>query len=163
MPDKIRAVDASIAEEMGLPRMPVIPVSRPDHHLQPARWTPFVPLNAGHRPGCMKFATDLRLLASPRRWRSPLRRTRSFLPPCLQLRNPMRCERICALSRYLMVDVLNPGFTTGTQCRFERTLWTTANARVGIAEGFRNTDAILNIMLNVTDGIVVYPGACAVT
>ena len=71
-------------------------------------------------------------------------------------RNPMRCERICALSRYLMVDVLNPSFTTGTQW-FERTLDDSANKRVAMAEGFLATDAILNIMLNVTDGIVVYP------
>ena len=71
-------------------------------------------------------------------------------------RNPMRCtERICALSRYLMVDVL-PSFTTGTQW-FERTLDDSANKRVAMAEGFLATDAILNIMLNVTDGIVVYP------
>ena len=71
-------------------------------------------------------------------------------------RNPMRCERICALSRYLMVDVLNPSFTTGTQW-FERTLDDSANKRVAMAEGFLATDAILNIMLNVTDGLVVYP------
>ena len=71
-------------------------------------------------------------------------------------RNPMRCERICALSRYLMVDVLNPSFTTGTQW-FERTLDDSANKRVAMAEGFLAADAILNIMLNVTDGIVVYP------
>ena len=68
----------------------------------------------------------------------------------------MRCERICALSRYLMVDVLNPSFTTGTQW-FERTLDDSANKRVAMAEGFLAADAILNIMLNVTDGIVVYP------
>ena len=71
-------------------------------------------------------------------------------------RNPMRCERICALARYLMVDVLNPSFTTGTQW-FERTLDDSANKRVAMAEGFLATDAILNIMLNVTDGLVVYP------
>ena len=68
----------------------------------------------------------------------------------------MRCERICALARYLMVDVLNPSFTTGTQW-FERTLDDSANKRVAMAEGFLATDAILNIMLNVTDGLVVYP------
>ena len=71
-------------------------------------------------------------------------------------RNPMRCERICALSRYLMADVLNPSFTAGTQW-FERTLDDSANKRVAMAEGFLATDAILNIMLNVTDGLVVYP------
>ena len=68
----------------------------------------------------------------------------------------MRCERICALARYLMVDVLNPSFTAGTQW-FERTLDDSANKRVAMAEGFLAADAILNIMLNVTDGLVVYP------
>ena len=85
-----------------------------------------------------------------------MRRTRSVLLLMPYKRNPMRCERICALARYLMVDVLNPSFTTGTQW-FERTLDDSANKRVAMAEGFLATDAILNIMLNVTDGLVVYP------
>ena len=71
-------------------------------------------------------------------------------------RNPMRCERICALSRYLMVDVLNPAMTAGTQW-FERTLDDSANKRIAMAEGFLAADAILNILLNVSDGLVVYP------
>jgi adenylosuccinate lyase len=71
-------------------------------------------------------------------------------------RNPMRCERICALSRYLMVDVLNPAITAGTQW-FERTLDDSANKRIAMAEGFLAADAILNILLNVSDGLVVYP------
>ena len=68
----------------------------------------------------------------------------------------MRCERICALSRYLMVDVLNPAMTAGTQW-FERTLDDSANKRIAMAEGFLAADAILNILLNVSDGLVVYP------
>ena len=64
-------------------------------------------------------------------------------------RNPMRCERICALSRYLMVDVLNPAMTAGTQW-FERTLDDSANKRIAMAEGFLAADAILNILLNVS-------------
>ena len=72
-------------------------------------------------------------------------------------RNPMRCERICALSRYLMVDVLNPAMTAGTQW-FERTLDDSANKRIAMAEGFLAADAILNILLNVFRWIgVVYP------
>ena len=65
-------------------------------------------------------------------------------------------ERICALSRYLMVDVLNPAMTAGTQW-FERTLDDSANKRIAMAEGFLAADAILNILLNVSDGLVVYP------
>ena len=71
-------------------------------------------------------------------------------------RNPMRAERICALARYLMVDVLNPAFTAGTQW-FERTLDDSANKRIAMAEGFLAADAILNILLNVCNGLVVYP------
>src|SRR5699024_2179674 len=71
-------------------------------------------------------------------------------------RNPMRCERICALARYVMVDVLNPAFTAGTQW-FERTLDDSANKRIAVAEAFLAADAILNILLNVCDGLVVYP------
>ena len=71
-------------------------------------------------------------------------------------RNPMRCERITSLSRYVMIDVLNPAFTSGTQW-FERTLDDSANKRISVAEAFLGVDAILNIMMNVTDGMVVYP------
>ena len=70
-------------------------------------------------------------------------------------RNPMRCERITSLARYVMVDTLNPSFTAGTQW-FERTLDDSANKRISVAEAFLGIDAILNIMLNVTDGLVVH-------
>ena len=68
----------------------------------------------------------------------------------------MRCERITSLARYVMIDSLNPAFTAGTQW-FERTLDDSANKRVSVPEAFLAVDAILNIMLNVTDGLVVYP------
>ena len=71
-------------------------------------------------------------------------------------RNPMRCERITSLSRYVMIDSLNPAFTAGTQW-FERTLDDSANKRISVPEACLGVDAILNIMLNVTDGLVVYP------
>ena len=100
--------------------------------------------------------TDLRLLANFKEMEEPFEKNQIGSSAMPYKRNPMRCERICALSRYLMVDVLNPSFTTGTQW-FERTLDDSANKRVAMAEGFLAADAILNIMLNVTDGIVVYP------
>lgn len=71
-------------------------------------------------------------------------------------RNPMRCERITSLSRYVIIDVLNPSFTAATQW-FERTLDDSANKRISVAEGFLGIDSILNILLNVTSGLVVYP------
>ena len=105
---------------------------------------------------CCRFANDIRLLQHDRQVEEPFEESQVGSSAMPYKRNPMRCERICALSRYLMVDVLNPSFTTGTQW-FERTLDDSANKRVAMAEGFLATDAILNIMLNVTDGIVVYP------
>ncbi len=152
--DKIRAVDASIAKEMGFRPEAVIPVSGQTY----SRKVDAFILNAlaGIGQSCMKFATDLRLLANFKEMEEPFEKNQIGSSAMPYKRNPMRCERICALSRYLMVDVLNPSFTTGTQW-FERTLDDSANKRVAMAEGFLATDAILNIMLNVTDGIVVYP------
>ena len=104
----------------------------------------------------MKMATDIRLLANFKEMEEPFEKNQIGSSAMPYKRNPMRCERICALARYLMVDVLNPSFTAGTQW-FERTLDDSANKRVAMAEGFLAADAILNIMLNVTDGLVVYP------
>ena len=102
------------------------------------------------------YLRDLRLLQNLKEIEEPFEKNQIGSSAMPYKRNPMRCERICALARYLMVDVLNPSFTTGTQW-FERTLDDSANKRVAMAEGFLAADAILNIMLNVTDGIVVYP------
>lgn len=152
--DKIRAVDASIAEEMGFDSEAVIPVSGQTY----SRKVDAFILNAlaGIGQSCMKFATDLRLLANFKEMEEPFEKNQIGSSAMPYKRNPMRCERICALARYLMVDVLNPSFTTGTQW-FERTLDDSANKRIAMAEGFLAADAILNILLNVSDGLVVYP------
>ena len=152
--DKIRAVDASIAEEMGFDREAVIPVSGQTY----SRKVDAFILNAlaGIGQSCMKFATDLRLLANFKEMEEPFEKNQIGSSAMPYKRNPMRCERICALSRYLMVDVLNPAITAGTQW-FERTLDDSANKRIAMAEGFLAADAILNILLNVSDGLVVYP------
>ena len=71
-------------------------------------------------------------------------------------RNPMRSERICALARYVICDSLNPAFTAYNQW-FERTLDDSANKRISIPEAFLAVDSILNIMINVVSGLVVYP------
>ena len=151
--DKIRAVDASIAEEMGFDSEAVIPVSGQTY----SRKVDAFILNAlaGIGQSCMKFATDLRLLANFKEMEEPFEKNQIGSSAMPYKRNPMRCERICALSRYLMVDVLNPSFTTGTQW-FERTLDDSANKRLSVAEAFLATDAILNIYMNITEGIVVY-------
>ena len=152
--DKIRAVDASIAKEMGFAPDAVIPVSGQTY----SRKVDAFILNAlaGIAQSCMKFATDLRLLANFKEMEEPFEKNQIGSSAMPYKRNPMRCERICALSRYLMVDVLNPAMTAGTQW-FERTLDDSANKRIAMAEGFLAADAILNILLNVSDGLVVYP------
>ena len=149
---KVKELERRIAEEMGFDA--VVPVSGQTY----SRKMDYNVLStlAGVAQSASKFATDLRLLCHLKEVEEPFEKNQIGSSAMPYKRNPMRCERICALSRYLMVDVLNPSFTTGTQW-FERTLDDSANKRVAMAEGFLATDAILNIMLNVTDGIVVYP------
>ena len=150
--EKCRALERKIAAEMGFDA--VVPVSGQTY----SRKMDYAVLStlSGIAQSASKFATDLRLLCHLKEVEEPFEKNQIGSSAMPYKRNPMRCERICALSRYLMVDVLNPSFTTGTQW-FERTLDDSANKRVAMAEGFLATDAILNIMLNVTDGIVVYP------
>ena len=149
---KIKAVEADVCAQMGFAK--VVPVCGQTY----SRKVDYNVLSAvaGLAQSAMKMATDIRLLANFKEMEEPFEKNQIGSSAMPYKRNPMRCERICALSRYLMVDVLNPSFTTGTQW-FERTLDDSANKRVAMAEGFLATDAILNIMLNVTDGIVVYP------
>ena len=149
---KIKAVEADVCAQMGFTK--VVPVCGQTY----SRKVDYNVLSAvaGIGQSAMKMATDIRLLANFKEMEEPFEKNQIGSSAMPYKRNPMRCERICALSRYLMVDVLNPSFTTGTQW-FERTLDDSANKRVAMAEGFLATDAILNIMLNVTDGIVVYP------
>ena len=149
---KIKAVEADVCAQMGFTK--VVPVCGQTY----SRKVDYNVLSAvaGIGQSAMKMATDIRLLANFKEMEEPFEKNQIGSSAMPYKRNPMRCERICALSRYLMVDVLNPSFTTGTQW-FERTLDDSANKRVAMAEGFLAADAILNIMLNVTDGIVVYP------
>ena len=149
---KIKAVEQDIAASMGFDK--VVPVSGQTYSRKMDYQV--VSVLSGIAQSASKFAYDLRLLANFKEMEEPFEKNQIGSSAMPYKRNPMRCERICALSRYLMVDVLNPSFTTGTQW-FERTLDDSANKRVAMAEGFLATDAILNIMLNVTDGIVVYP------
>ena len=149
---KIKAVEADVCAQMDFTK--VVPVCGQTY----SRKVDYNVLSAvaGIGQSAMKMATDIRLLANFKEMEEPFEKNQIGSSAMPYKRNPMRCERICALARYLMVDVLNPSFTTGTQW-FERTLDDSANKRVAMAEGFLATDAILNIMLNVTDGIVVYP------
>ena len=150
--EKIKAMEADITAQMGFDK--VVPVSGQTY----SRKVDYQVLSAlaGIAQSAMKLATDIRLRANFTEMEEPFEPIQIGSSAMPYKRNPMRCERICALSRYLMVDVLNPAFTTGTQW-FERTLDDSANKRVAMAEGFLAADAILNILLNISDGLVVYP------
>ena len=149
---RIKAVEASIAAEMGFSK--VVPVSGQTY----SRKVDFQVLSAlsGLAQSAMKMCTDLRILANFKEMEEPFEKQQIGSSAMPYKRNPMRSERVCALARYLMVDVLNPAFTAGTQW-FERTLDDSANKRIAVAEAFLAADAILNILLNVCDGLVVYP------
>ena len=103
-----------------------------------------------------KFATDLRLLSHLKEMEEPFQDKQIGSSAMPYKRNPMRCERICSLARYVIADAMNPAFTAYNQW-FERTLDDSANKRISIPEAFLAVDAILEIYLNVTDGLKVYP------
>ncbi|MFI3326367.1 MAG: adenylosuccinate lyase [Clostridia bacterium] len=103
-----------------------------------------------------KFSNDIRLLQNLKEIEEPFEKSQIGSSAMAYKRNPMRSERIASLARYIMVDTLNPAITTATQW-FERTLDDSANKRLSIPEGFLATDAVLNLYMNVADGLVVYP------
>ena len=104
---------------------------------------------------CYRMANDIRLLQHDRQVEEPFEKNQIGSSAMAYKRNPMRCERINALARYICVDTLNTAMTSSLQF-FERTLDDSANKRIAVAEAFLGVDAILNIMMNVCDGLVVY-------
>ncbi|HYF82951.1 MAG TPA: adenylosuccinate lyase [Clostridia bacterium] len=102
-----------------------------------------------------KFSNDIRLLQSLKEIEEPFEKNQIGSSAMAYKRNPMRCERIAALSRFVIVNSLNPAITAATQW-FERTLDDSANKRLAIPQAFLAIDSILNIMINVSNGLVVY-------
>ncbi len=149
---KIKAVEQEIAQRMGFDA--VVPVSGQTYSRKVDSFV--VNALAGIAQSASKFSNDLRLLASFKEMEEPFEAHQIGSSAMPYKRNPMRSERITALSRYVMVNSLNPEFTAATQW-FERTLDDSANKRIAVAEAFLAVDAILKIMLNVCDGLVVYP------
>ncbi|MGN0666588.1 MAG: adenylosuccinate lyase [Huintestinicola sp.] len=149
---KVKELEAMIAEEMGFDG--VVPVSGQTYSRKID--SQILATLGGIAQSAMKFANDMRILQNFKEMEEPFEKNQIGSSAMPYKRNPMRCERICALARYLMIDTLNPAFTAGTQW-FERTLDDSANKRISVAEGFLAADAILNIMINVTSGLVVYP------
>ena len=148
---KIKAVEMDIAQAMGFDR--VVPVSGQTY----SRKVDYMVVSAlsGVAQSASKFAYDMRLLASFKEMEEPFEKSQIGSSAMPYKRNPMRCERINALARFVMVDPVNNALTAGTQF-FERTLDDSANKRLSVAEAFLGVDAILNIMMNVCDGLMVY-------
>lgn len=149
---KALAVDKRIAAEFGFDK--IVPVSGQTYS---RKIDSFVANTlSGVAQSAMKFANDMRILQSFKEMEEPFEKNQIGSSAMPYKRNPMRCERVCAIARYVMTDALNPAFTAGTQW-FERTLDDSANKRIAMAEAFLGIDSILNILINVTDGLVVYP------
>ena len=111
---------------------------------------------SGIAQSAYKFANDMRILQSFKEMEEPFEKNQIGSSAMPYKRNPMRSERICALARYVVSDSINPAITASTQW-FERTLDDSANKRIAMSEAFLAVDAILNIYINVTSGLVVYP------
>ncbi|MEG2852284.1 MAG: adenylosuccinate lyase [Hydrogenoanaerobacterium sp.] len=148
---KVKALEQKIADEMGFKEC--VAVSGQTY----SRKTDSFVLStlSGIAQTACKFSNDLRILQSFKEMEEPFEPHQIGSSAMPYKRNPMRSERISSLSRYVMVDVLNTAITAGTQW-FERTLDDSANRRIAVSEAFLGIDAILNIMMNVCNGLVVY-------
>ena len=148
---KVKKLEQLIAADMGFEKC--VPVSGQTYSRKVDAY--FLSALSGVAQSAYKFANDMRILQSFEEMEEPFEKNQIGSSAMPYKRNPMRCERICALARYVIVDSLNPAFTAGTQW-FERTLDDSANKRISVAEAFLAVDAILNIYMNVSDGMVVY-------
>lgn len=150
--DKIYKMEQLIAADFGFDE--VVPVSGQTYSRKVD--ASIAATLSGIAQSAYKFAGDLRVLASYKEMEEPFGKHQVGSSAMPYKRNPMRSERICALARYIMVDALNPALTSSVQF-FERTLDDSANKRIAMAEAFLATDGMLDLMINVTDGMVVYP------
>ena len=150
--EKCRALDKKIAEKMGFSKC--FPVSGQTY----ARKLDTIVVNtlALIAQSACKFSNDLRLLQSLKEVEEPFEKNQIGSSAMAYKRNPMRSERIASLARYVMVDALNPAWTASAQW-FERTLDDSANKRISVAEAFLAIDGILDLLINVSSGLVVYP------
>ncbi len=149
--DKVRALDKKIAEKMGF--LKTVPVSGQTY----SRKTDARVLNvlSGISQSAHKFSNDIRLLQHLKEIEEPFEKNQIGSSAMAYKRNPMRSERIASLSRYVAVTSLNPAITASTQW-FERTLDDSANKRISVPECFLAIDGILDLYLNIVDGLVVY-------
>ena len=150
--ETIDKIDPMIAEKMGFKEC--YPVSGQTYSRKVD--TRVLNILAGIAASAHKMSNDIRLLQHLKEVEEPFEKSQIGSSAMAYKRNPMRSERIASLSRYVMVDALNPAITSATQW-FERTLDDSANKRLSIPEGFLAIDGILDLCLNVVDGLVVYP------
>ena len=150
--ETIDKIDPMIAEKMGFKNC--YPVSGQTYSRKVD--TRVLNILAGIAASAHKMSNDIRLLQHLKEVEEPFEKSQIGSSAMAYKRNPMRSKRIASLSRYVMVDALNPAITSATQW-FERTLDDSANKRLSIPEGFLAIDGILDLCLNVVDGLVVYP------
>ena len=150
--EKIKKVDQLIAQKMGFEH--TFPVSGQTYSRKLD--TKVVNVLAGIAASAHKFSNDIRLLQHLKEVEEPFEKNQIGSSAMAYKRNPMRSERIASLARYVMVDAMNPAITSATQW-FERTLDDSANKRLSVPEAFLAIDGILDLYLNVVDGLVVYP------
>ena len=150
--ETIDKIDPMIAQKMGFKEC--YPVSGQTYSRKVD--TRVLNVLAGIAASAHKMSNDIRLLQHLKEVEEPFEKSQIGSSAMAYKRNPMRSERIASLSRYVMVDALNPAITSATQW-FERTLDDSANKRLSIPEGFLAIDGILDLCLNVVDGLVVYP------
>lgn len=149
--EKVKKLDPMIAEKMGFSGC--YPVSGQTYSRKVD--TRVMNVLGGIAASASKMAGDIRLLQHMKEVEEPFEKNQIGSSAMAYKRNPMRSERIASISRYVMIDVLNPAVTSATQW-FERTLDDSANKRISIAEGFLAVDGVLDLCLNVVDGLVVY-------
>ncbi len=150
--ETIDKIDPMIAEKMGFGEC--FPVSGQTYSRKID--TRVANVLAGIAASAHKMSNDIRLLQHLKEVEEPFEKSQIGSSAMAYKRNPMRSERIASLSRYVMIDALNPAITSATQW-FERTLDDSANKRLSIPEGFLAVDGILDLCMNVVDGLVVYP------
>ena len=150
--ETIDKIDPMIAEKMGF--RSCYPVSGQTYSRKVD--TRVLNILAGIAASAHKMSNDIRLLQHLKEVEEPFEKSQIGSSAMAYKRNPMRSERIASLSRYVMIDAMNPAITSATQW-FERTLDDSANKRLSVPEGFLAIDGILDLCLNVVDGLVVYP------
>ena len=150
--EKCRKADQMIARKMGFDSCYAVSGQTYSRKID----TRVISVLAGIAQSAHKFSNDIRLLQHLKEIEEPFEKNQIGSSAMAYKRNPMRSERIASLSNYVMADMMNPMLVASTQW-FERTLDDSANKRLSVPEGFLAVDGILDLYLNVVDGLVVYP------